>query len=73
MVDAVVRNQGDSCDAYRCRWPECDCYSAGGPQQCRRQVLNWRLVYAELAANQTPLGAEFEKAYDENVDKLYQP
>lgn len=25
-------------DSRRCRWPECDCYRAGGARFCRRSL-----------------------------------
>lgn len=29
-------------------------------------------IFADFAANQEPLGAEFEAVWDANVDRLYQ-
>lgn len=35
MYPTLPRRNEDTTDDTRCRWPDCDCYSPQGPQNCR--------------------------------------
>lgn len=46
--------RGETSDAARCRWPECNCYAPGAPQNCIRDEARKQYRAFVERINRTP-------------------